>query len=157
MAKEYDPEEIVQSLTFEVTADIQRTALAVLRNVVVATPVGNPTLWQNPDSAPPGYVGGHARRNWAVSIGSPLQAGAVQGTAGRAKGAAAAEGAAMRKGKTVINQFDGVTDSRIIIQNNVPYIVTLNNGHSTQAPQNFVQKAVMQARNVGRNDKKELP
>lgn len=152
--KEFDALEIVASLNTEVGEDIQKTALAVLRNVVVGTPVGDPTLWQIP-VAPPGYVGGHARRNWMVSIGSPLSAS--RGVPGRGGGKADATQRALKQGKGRIANFDPESDSRIIIQNNVPYIVRLNNGHSEQAPANFVQTAVMAGRNVGRNDRKELP
>lgn len=153
MAKKFDALEIVQSLNTEVEEDVQKTALAVLRNVVIATPVGDPTLWQIP-IAPPGYVGGHARRNWNVSIGSPKDE--VKGIAGKGPGKAGAQQEAIAEGSSEINKFN-IARRRIIIQNNVPYIVRLNNGHSTQMPANFVQKAVMAGHNVDRNTRKDLP
>ena len=151
--KEFDPLEIVESIANESAEDVQRTALAILQAVVTATPVGDPTLWQNPNP-PPGYVGGHARRNWIVSLGS--FADEQRGTPGRADGGGAATAEALGKGRREIDQFT-TAQRRLIIQNNVPYITRLNNGHSTQAPRNFVQTAVQVGRNVGRNDRKELP
>lgn len=153
MAKEYDAQEIVRSLNTEVAEDVQATALAVLRNVVIGTPVGNPTLWQIP-IAPPGYVGGHARRNWNVSIGTPSDE--VKGVAGKGPGEAGAGQEAIADGSRQIASFN-IARRRIIVQNNVPYIVPLNNGHSTQAPVNFVQKAVMAGHNVNRNSRKDVP
>ena len=151
--KEFDALEIIESLTDEIEIDVRKTGLAVLRTVVQATPVGNPTLWQS-RSAPKGYVGGHARRNWAVSTARPIDG--VRGKAGKGGGAGKASNQAISQGTKRIESYT-VQATRIIIQNNVPDIVPLNNGHSTQAPPNFVQKAVMAGRNVDRNSRKELP
>jgi hypothetical protein len=66
-------------------AKLQRTITAeALTLIVQATPVGNNTQWKSnieraakgktPASRiplPRGYVGGHARKNWQVTIGSP--------------------------------------------------------------------------------------
>ena len=122
---------------------VRKVVLDIGRSLVEKTPVGNPDLWQNPDNKPDGYVGGHARANWSHSIG-------VQ----------------------VIQEFDvvdatgGASIDRIIssvpikaagkvhyIQNSVPYIQALEDGHSTQAPagmvaitqtefQDYIQKAL---------------
>lgn len=151
--KPFDADEIIESLAGETIEEVQKVALAVLSAVVVGTPVGDPKLWQYPFK-PPGYVGGHARRNWIVSTRRPVNV--IKGRAGKAKGKSAATSTSMNAGKRKIDEFK-VVSGRIIIQNNVPYIVPLNSGHSTQAPANFVEKAVMVGRNVGRNDRKELP
>lgn len=151
--KDFDALEIINSIGSESEIDIIKAALVTLQAVVVSTPVGDPTLWQFP-SAPPGYVGGHARRNWNVSIGSFSDE--VKGSAGAGLGAGGASGEAIAQGRDRIQRFT-IEKRRIIIQNNVPYIVPLNNGHSTQAPKNFVQAAVMAGTNSGRNDRKELP
>ena len=66
--KRYNSRGIVGQLERELREDFGETAFAILRNLIFASPVGDPTLWQQP-SAPPGYVGGHFRRNWIVSIG----------------------------------------------------------------------------------------
>lgn len=151
--KEFDALEIGVAIEGTLIEDLQKAALRILQTVVVGTPVGDPTLWQS-QSKPPGYVGGHARRNWIVSTRSPVDT--VTGTPGRAKGKGAATNTALSKGKRKINAIKADVGS-IIIQNNVPYIVPLNNGHSTQAPANFVQTAIMAGLNAGRNDRKELP
>ncbi len=155
--KPFDAVEIIESLENVTEADVIEIALAALSNVVRATPVGNPTLWQNPGSAPPGYVGGHARRNWLVSLSSPLSGGSGgRGIPGRGPGAEAAESETIKTGTGRIKNFKA-KDNRIIIQNGVPYIVPLNNGHSTQAPANFVAKAVQAARTVGATGKQDVP
>ena len=122
---------------------VRKVVLDIGRSLVEKTPVGNPDLWQNPDNKPEGYVGGHARANWSHSIG-------VQ----------------------VIQEFDvvdatgGTSIDRIIssvpikaagkvhyIQNSLPYMQALEDGHSTQAPagmvaitqtefQDYIQKAL---------------
>ena len=68
MAKIFNPIEISRSLERTLFEDVGETAFAILRNLVFASPVGDPESWQNPDSAAPGYVGGHFRRNWIVAI-----------------------------------------------------------------------------------------
>ena len=47
-----------------VTATI---ATDLLGELVSASPVGQPSLWKNPDSAPSGYTGGQLRRNWTIA------------------------------------------------------------------------------------------
>lgn len=159
--KPFDPVEIIESVAGESAAYIRRMAVAILQTVVTATPVGDPTLWQSHPNKPPGYVGGHARRNWAVSLGSPLSGS--RGMPGRGPGEGAATSQAIKTGKNRIKEFRntgsaaGQDVSRLIIQNNVPYITRLNAGHSAQAPANFVEQAVMVGSNVGRNDRKDLP
>jgi len=52
----------------EVVTDV---AVGISQRVIERTPVGQPSTWQSPSSAPPGYVGGRARANWFPSIDSP--------------------------------------------------------------------------------------
>ena len=122
---------------------VRKVVLDIGRSLVEKTPVGNPDLWQNPDNKPEGYIGGHARANWSHSIGAQ-----------------------------VIQEFDvvdatgGASIDRIIssvpvkaagevhyIQNSLPYMQALEDGHSTQAPngmvaltetefQDYIQKAL---------------
>lgn len=93
-----------------------QTALAVDQAVVVATPVDT----------------GRARGNWQAQIGSPVR----EETNTTDKG-----------GQATIDRNEGIIRSRrgtseIYISNNVPYIGRLNEGSSSQAPENFVQIAV---------------
>ena len=94
--KPYDPKEITIQLERELLDDVGETAFAVLRNLIFGSPVGNPTLWQNP-SAPPGYVGGHFRRNWIVSIGGFNES--------EIEGVDPAGAATLAAGKNEINRF----------------------------------------------------
>jgi hypothetical protein len=111
----------------------KKIALDLLRKIVLRTPVGNPDLWKA-ERAPPGYVGGRARANWQVSINVEPGAAAKddrdkQGTATISQGEAAILG---------LTQPGGV----IWLFNNVPYILRLENGWSTQAPQGMLRLAI---------------
>lgn len=44
-----------------VTATIATDLVGELKR---ASPVGNPSGWENPDAAPDGYTGGQLRKNW---------------------------------------------------------------------------------------------
>ena len=96
-------------------------------SLVNKTPVGDATHWEHPESAPPGYVGGHARASWSYSEGVLVSQ----------------EFADIDKAKW--EEFN-VSQVRIMaampkkaagkvhyIQNSVPYIQALEDGHSRQA------------------------
>jgi hypothetical protein len=123
---------IIGELRDAVAEEKRLSAIAILRAIVLATPVGNPSLWLNPDAAPPGYVGGTARANWQVSIDAAtnvvIDDPDPSGSATIQQGTQVAGGAQI--GQTVW------------IVNNLPYIGRLNDGHSTQAPAGFVEAAV---------------
>lgn len=116
---------------------VARTAFAALSSVTLATPVGNPTLWQNPNNAPPGYVGGRARGNWQIGIGVEKQ-----GETGTIDGSGAST---IGIGRSVLAGYK--LGEQIIINNNVPYIVPLSQGSSTQAPAGFPERAAQAAVN----------
>lgn len=124
--------------------EIQRLlALDVLRGVVLGTPVGNNQIWLEPDKAPVGYVGGRARANWFVGIGyAPGEVSEEIDASG---------GVAISGGTAII--ADATPSSTIHIVNNLPYIIPLNNGHSRQAPEGFVERAVAQASDAAKNQK----
>lgn len=48
----------------KVVADVARQLFNAL---IQATPVGNPSLWKNPKSAPAGYSGGDLRKAWTLN------------------------------------------------------------------------------------------
>lgn len=103
-------------------------AVAIDQTVVMATPVGDPKLWQHP--GPKGYVGGRARTNWVVGIGH----------ADSSTTEAVDFATALRTGRT---QIEGAKPGQAVhISNNLPYIVPLNEGHSRQAPSGFIEQAV---------------
>ncbi len=112
--------------------------MAALTAVTLATPVGNPTLWKNPESAAPGYVGGRARFNWQTAIGVQLTGVLEDVDPSGVK--------TIDRGKDALANYQ--LGPEIIITNNVPYIERLNNGHSTQAPAGFVEKAAQAAVNA---------
>jgi len=106
---------------------VRKTGLDILGGVVRRKPVGNPAVWQNPSSAPPGYTGGRARANWQMTIGTPAS-GTIESTD---------QGRAMRNAPTVLRRVRG--DASIYITNNLPYIGELEDGHSGQAPRGMVK------------------
>lgn len=146
--RRYNAREITIRLERETFDDFGKTAFAILRNLILGSPVGNPTLWQFPDSAPPGYVGGHFRRNWIVSIGgfSNVELGGVD----------PAGGTTLAAGRNKIDSFTrrGKPGVRLIIQNNVPYANRLAQGHSTQAAAGWVDRQIDAALGIpfGRKD-----
>lgn len=142
MAKVFEARELAAAIRADIAEIVAETAITALATVVRATPVGNPNLWQNPGSAPPGYVGGHARRNWNVTINAPTSE--IIGRQGDGPGGGAALQDAIINGtRTIRGQGDRLVS--FVIQNNVPYIGRLNRGWSEQAPANFVEKAVQTA------------
>jgi hypothetical protein len=116
----------------------REAAALILQTVVMATPVGNTTLWSDEARrrARPGYVGGRARANWQVGIG--------EAPAGVKDDVDATGGGTISAGRGIIGTANkGPVE--IHITNNLPYIVPLNEGHSKQAPAGFVELAVTAA------------
>lgn len=110
---------------------IRKSVLDIGRSLIEKTPVGNPELWKNPDGAPEGYVGGHARANWTVNVGSldTREFDEIDKTDG--KGNVAFK----RMSGAVLLQGRGNKDNVYFISNSVPYIIALEEGHSEhQAP-----------------------
>jgi hypothetical protein len=109
----------------------RKTALAILRNVILGTPVGNKQIWLEPGKARVGYVGGRARANWFVGVGSANgDTTETEDPAGQAT---------ISAGQSTIESH---TKGDIHLTNNLPYIIPLNNGHSHQAPAGFIEQAV---------------
>lgn len=145
--KPFDAGEIFIQLKTETFEDFGETAFAILRNVILGSPVGDPTLWQNPEGAPPGYVGGHFRRNWLVSIGG-FNAREVDGIDQNGAPTLAA-------GFAQIKRFERAKKGvNLIIQNNSPYANRLALGHSAQAKAGWVDRQIDAALSIpgGRKD-----
>jgi len=123
--------------TEELNLFMRRLGLSLLRRVVLRTPVGNPDLWKSPP--PKGYVGGRARGNWQVAINGQTNEEET-GQRDRNGGPTIGDGAAMIDGAT------GADVSSIHIFNNVPYIVPLEEGHSTQAPHGMLGLSILELR-----------
>ncbi len=135
MAKRFDAREISRALDKAMLDDFGETGFAIIRNFIFGSPVGNPSLWQNP-VAPPGYVGGHFRRNWIVSIGG-FNETEVEGV-----DQTGASTAAIAKGQ--INRYTSRrrVGPNLVIQNNVPYANRLANGWSSQAATGWIDRAI---------------
>lgn len=145
-SKPYNAQEITRELRDASVEIIRDGASAFLSTAVLATPVGNPSLWRNPQSAPPGYVGGHARRNWQVGQAvAPSDERAGEDSGGFLT---------IAQGKAEIGRYRRLV--RLWVVNNAPYIGRLNDGHSTQAPVGFVERALARAVRTGINARIEL-
>jgi hypothetical protein len=104
---------------------VRRVAFAVDKAVVLASPVDT----------------GRFRANWQVTLNVPASGMAdfVPGSKGSTGGANAA--AAMSQLAMVMKNYR-LNHGIIYIVNNTEYGPALNNGHSKQAPKNFVSKAI---------------
>jgi hypothetical protein len=116
-----------------ITEKYKRRINNVVKSVVVdigerlveKSPVGNPSLWKNPLSAPEGYVGGAFRANWQHGLNSyPLTT--IDSTDNDVSARIEQGAMAGRLG-----------DSHYIV-NNLPYSIRLEDGWSTQAPGGIV-------------------
>lgn len=107
---------------------VRKVVLDIGRSLVEKTPVGNPDLWQNPDNKPDGYVGGHARANWSHSIGALVNQ--------EFKEIDATGGASIDR---IVGSVPVKAAGKVhYIQNSLPYMQALEDGHSTQAPAGIV-------------------
>lgn len=104
---------------------IRATALAVMTNIVSNTPVDT----------------GRARNNWNADINT-VDASITEEVNPNTTGTE----------KITAALVSYKLSDTINISNNLPYIRRLNEGHSKQAPANFVEKAVM----VGKRQGKEI-
>lgn len=91
-------------------------------SLVERTPVGDAKHWKS--KPPPGYVGGHARGNWAHSEGVQViqDIDCIDPSGGKSISRIAASVPIKAAGKVHY------------IQNSVPYIKALEDGHSRQCP-----------------------
>lgn len=106
---------VVKKLTLEATA-----------NLIEATP--KDTGW--------------ARANWIPNIGGPVIV-----TAGTREQAETGNVNKSRQQTGIANVAINykITDGAVYISNNVPYIIPLNEGSSSQAPSAFVQREIAKA------------
>lgn len=105
----------------EVGKRVRVIAMALLNEVVLRSPVGNPSLWKSPP--PPGYVGGRFRGSHIVSIGSPVYTVTNTVDPGGAD--------TINRGMAALSGLEPYT--QVFIQTNLPYAERIELGHSTQA------------------------
>jgi len=104
-------------------------ALDMFSNIVMRTPVGNPTLWES-SYVPKGYIGGTLRGNWQIKLNAP--------TSEQLKTHDKNGSQTISRELPKINAATG--DDTIWIFNNMPYAVRVENGWSTkQAPAGMVK------------------
>lgn len=112
-----------------------RVMAETLSGLVLANPVGNPDRWQRPRK---GYVGGHSRRNWQVSL-TPEAVPEIAGVdpSGRMatdQGYAAIAALPMAQP----GRLASTGTTRAYLVNVVPYMERLNQGWSRQAPAGWI-------------------
>ena len=118
--------QIVARVNGRIDNKIRAATSEVFKNIIMMTPVGNPSQWQNPASAPAGYVGGRARGNWQCTIGSPFTGEDDTGDVLKMQ-----------------NTLPRRAGSVVYLTNNVPYIQKLEyDAHSRQAPNGMVRVSV---------------
>ena len=83
-----------------------------------------------------------ARANWAPYIGEPPDR--PIGERPEEGGAQFSESASTQLEAIVAATYK-LPDGAIFVNNNVPYILALNDGHSSQAPRGFIQMAIAKA------------
>lgn len=110
----------------------RQIALAADRTLVMATPVDT----------------GRARANWQASLGAP-----ATGTINAEPGRGASVGVATAQAGAVIAGYQGGPNAAIFLTNNLPYIVPLNDGHSKQQPEGFVERALAVVERAARRAK----
>ena len=116
---------VITSLSEFTQELVQRVALRITANLQEDTPVDT----------------GWARSNWVPSIGDPYR-----GLAGNKEGdVTLLDPSVSEMGKARVATSYKLADGAIFISNNVPYILALNEGHSTQAPRAFVQADILKA------------
>jgi len=119
----------------EVNEVARGVAFSIYRLITFATPVGKPSLWKS--KPPPGYTGGTARGNWFVGINQPVRKIDPKRRAQQS----------VKDATSAIKKAEAVEYPTIIISNNLPYIIPLNEGHSSQAPAKFVELAIQKVKN----------
>ena len=115
---------------------VRKTVLDIGTRLVNRTPVGDATYWKS--KPPPGYTGGHARANWSHSVGARVvQEFDVIDPSGAASNSRIQKSVPVRAGGKVH-----------YVQNSVPYIQALENGHSRQAPAGMAAITAVEFRGV---------
>lgn len=107
---------------------VRIAAIKTFTKIIKMTPVGNPDLWES-DYKPIGYVGGRARSNWF--LGSSLSNRVTDSTQGK------------EAGYIVSAMPDKLIGNKTYFYNNLPYIESLEYGHSTQAPKGMVRISLL--------------
>jgi len=123
------PSAFADQVDVEVSRRVRTIALALLKEVIERSPVGNPDLWKDPP--PPGYVGGRFRGSHIVSILAPVYTVTTDIDPSGSE--------TLQKGMAVLTGLEPYT--QVFIQTNLPYAERLEQGHSKQAPEGLYELA----------------
>ncbi len=126
---------VVSELEKFIDETIKKLVLDIVANLVRAPSAGGTPV----DT-------GWASANWIPYIGTPDRT-----TAGArpTMGSSASRSTQQSAVGAIASQYT-VRKGKVVVSNNVPYIVRLNDGSSRQAPKGFVQRAIFDAvRRVG--------
>lgn len=115
--KGINPKDFPKAIERDVSKKAREAAMEILRNLTFVSPIDT----------------GRFINNWLVGIGTKNNR-TLKGT----------RGDPISRGNKVL--LTHTKFKEIWISNNLKYAVPLNNGHSGQAPANFVEKAVAQVR-----------
>lgn len=144
---ELDIQKFVDKAKGNVTLVVRKIALDIFKRVIIKSPVGNPDIWKDPSSAPPGYAGGRFKSNWQVAIGS-IPAGTLE---------------VNDKGQAALSRVDAAVlrlkaGDIIYLVNNLDYARPLEYlGHSKQAPNGMVRITVLEFPQVVSKAANEVP
>jgi hypothetical protein len=121
-----DIEKFVKKTGANADKVMRNVVLDIGKSLVMKTPVGDPKYWKS--KPPKGYAGGHARANWNHSMDVRVNQ-IVNGID--------------KSGSATIARISGSIPKKAAghihyIQNCVPYIKRLEEGHSRQAPHGMV-------------------
>mgnify|MGYP001480324332 FL=1 len=121
-----DIEKFVKKTGANADKVVRNVVLDIGKSLVMKTPVGDPKYWKS--KPPKGYAGGHARGNWQHSVGNRVieEIDCID-----------------KSGQKSIDRIEqSIPQSAAglvhYVQNSVPYIKRLEEGHSRQAPQGMV-------------------
>lgn len=121
-----------EDIATNVNTAVRKAALAVDQALVLGTPVDT----------------GLARSNWLVALGSPTRKTIAPYAPGNKLGLTEQANAAMALAQAAGTVNGRKNEQDIWITNNIPYIGSLNEGSSLQAPANFVELAIMDGINA---------
>ena len=118
---------------------VRAASMELLKRVIEKSPVGDPTMWKNNESAPKGYVGGRFKANWNVAVGS-----IDHGTNAPADKSG---DSAMSRGKGIAMSFP--MGAVVFITNSMPYSRKIEyDAWSKQASAGVVRITVMEYREI---------
>ncbi len=156
MAKKYPPfkKQVDAIFKTEVPRNIGTAVrfltMEAFARVVMRSPVGNPTLWEDQAQAryalSNGYVGGRFRGNWQVAVGA-RPVGPVDDIDHSTVGSAPS-GTAVAKAVGALAPLRLRPDKAYLV-NNLPYAEPLENGSSTQAPGGMVAVTTAELKQAG--------